>query len=82
MSKLQPTTPPKGVFVGINIMTPDVLGYYKLRSGYVELSEGTGFQNGPIFGVTVGEEDEKGPDERSELFFSKQEALSYIESLS
>lgn len=70
---------PPGLFAGKNFMTPDVINYYKLIVGYAELSEGTGLNHQPIFGVTVK------PDvanTRSRMFQSKHEALGYIESLS
>ena len=68
-----------GIFRGVNFMTPEVLGCYKLREGYAELSAGTGLRNEPIFGVTVR------PDphpQRSKMCCSKQEALDYIRSMS
>jgi hypothetical protein len=70
--------PPKGMFEGDNFMTPNVRGYYKLRCGYAELSEGTGMSQQPIFGVTIRPDTEK----RSKLFQSNMEALDYIEDLS
>lgn len=49
---------PYGVFVGVNMMTPDVLGYYQITidgvTVYAELSTGEGLLTpGPIYGVTV-----------------------------
>jgi hypothetical protein len=69
-----------------NIMTPNVLGYAKLRKGlgWAELSEGTGMSQQPIFGVTVRavtEEANKTARELSKLFYSLREAHSYIEQL-
>ena len=75
----QRTEAPKGTFDDKNFMTPDVLGYYKIRKGYAELSTGTGFKYEPIFGVTVR------PDPghaMSKLCHSRSEALRYIETLS
>ena len=67
---------PSGMFAGSNFMTPNRLGYFQLRVGYAELSEGRGMSHQPIFGVTVR------PDEaRSRLFQSKAAAMEYIESL-
>jgi len=75
--------PPRGVFRGKNFMTPDVLSYYKLRVGYAELSEGTGINRQPIFGVTVRPDTwEDGKQARSKMFQSKTAAMDYIESLS
>lgn len=75
--------PPKGVFRGSNFMTPDVLGYYKLRLGYAELSHGRGMSNQPIFGVTVRPDIAFGSQGvRSKMFQSREEALTYIEELS
>ena len=71
------TSPPRGTFKGKNMMTPDILGYFKLRSGYAELSEGTGLSRQPIFGVTV-----RGAAAESKLFQSYSAAVEYIESLS
>jgi hypothetical protein len=78
---MTPTSPPRGLFKNRNIMTPNILGYYKLRGKdvYVELSEGRGIQDQPIWGVTVR------PDEAhklSKLCYSRREAEAYIESLS
>jgi hypothetical protein len=73
-------------FRGRNFMTPDVRGYYKLREGYAELSEGRGM-GGPIYGVTcrraraMNGQDGRG-DERSKLFHSLIDAKEYIEGLS
>ena len=48
--------PPAGVFRGTNFMTPTVLAYYRGnhhgKSFYAELSEGTGMERQPIYGVT------------------------------
>ena len=85
MKNLTTGNPPPGIFVGRNIMTPDWLGYYKLRAreGYAELSEGRGIYDEPIFGVTVRVATSPGdPNKRSRLFHNKAEALEYIASLS
>jgi hypothetical protein len=76
---------PDGLFRGRNFMTPDVIAYYKLYKGYAELSDGTGFNRQPIYGVTVqgyGETLDGIPDTASRMFRSKAEALSYIQALS
>lgn len=76
---LVPTSPPRGVFEGVNFMTPNIEGYYRLRAGYAELSSGTGMKDEPIYGVTVR------PDpapRRSKMFHSKTDAINYIRSMS
>jgi len=76
---LRLATPPRGLFRGTNLMTPNVTGYFKLRHGYAELSHGRGIDNDPIFGVTVRPD----PDpRRSQLFYSQAAAMAYIEELS
>lgn len=71
---------------GKNIMTPDVLGYYKSGQYIVELAEGTGFGGDMIYGVTVVK-DAVHPIERehmfnlSKMFYDKKEATDYIDSL-
>lgn len=72
---------PKGLFDGDNFMTPNLLGFYKLRDGYAELSEGRGMNNQPIFGVTVRPEPAEYEKRRSRLFQSKSAAMEYIETL-
>ena len=79
MSRIKLIARPQGVFAGVNFMTPDVLGCYKLRVGYAELSAGTGMARQPIFGVTVRPDTDHA---RSQLFASKAEALAYIDVLS
>jgi hypothetical protein len=74
---LKPISPPRGLFQGRNFMTPNIVGYYKLRLGYAELSAGTGITNQAIYGVTC-----KPDDGRSKLFQSRAEAMKYIEGLS
>jgi hypothetical protein len=70
---------PKGTFPGKNFMTPELVGYYKTRKGYAELSTGEGFLREPIFGVTVKPD----PDHAlSKVCFTKSEALTYIKALS
>jgi hypothetical protein len=80
MTEMKAIQKPQGVFKGRNFMTPDVLMYFKLRKGYAELSEGTGLNRQPIFGVTVEPDT---PDRaRSKVCQSKSEALAYIRSMS
>jgi len=74
---------PSGLFEGDNFMTPNRLGFFKLRVGYAELAEGRGMSQQPIFGVTVRPDKwEEGKQARSKLFQSKAAAMEYIESLS
>jgi len=73
----------RGVFRGSNFMTPTILGHYKLREGYAELSTGRGILGGPIWGVTVRRGDgEDFTPTRSGLFYSEKSALDRIEELS
>ena len=71
-----------------NFMTPYIKGYYqkKLKDKimYFELSEGTGINNEPIFGVTVLIEKEgklEHATKLSKLFWDEQEAKNYINKL-
>lgn len=76
--RCRPVLKPKGVFTGRNFMTRDIVGYYRLRDGYAELSRGEGLFHQPIFGVTVKPD----PDyTRSQLFQSEDAAMDYIASL-
>ena len=45
--------PPTGTFVGENMMTLTIIGYYRLTHGWAEFSRGRGIYDEPIFGVTV-----------------------------
>lgn len=74
---------PPGTFRGSNFMTPTVTDFFKLGVGYAELSNGTGIDREPIFGVTVRPDHLKeGDEKRSKLFWSEAKALAYIDSLS
>lgn len=78
-----PCHAPKGVFSGVNFMTPNIQRHFKLREGYAELSTGTGMYQEPIFGVTVRKHDGSHfSPERSKLFHSMASAMEYIEELS
>lgn len=81
---MRPISKPSGLFNGRNFMTPEIIGYYKLRKGYAELSEGTGLNHQPIFGVTVQHHGTAGATDvaASQVFQSRQAARSYIEALS
>lgn len=41
------------VVKGKNIITPNLIGYRKIPNGIVEITEGTGFSNEKVYGVTV-----------------------------
>ena len=74
---------PAGVFKGSNFMTPKWLGYFMVRGGWAELSQGRGMEGEPIFGVTV--RDSNGRDlepKASRLCFSRREATAYLEEIS
>lgn len=72
------------MFPGKHLMTPEVLGYYKLKRGYAELSQGTGMRNQPIWGVTIkGFGFDDAEDRRlSDCFQSHAAAMERIEELS
>lgn len=80
---LRPTNQPSRVFIGRNFMTPNIIGYFRLRVGFAELSTGTGMANQPIWGVTIRKSNGSrlSPDP-SDCFQSKQDALDLIRSLS
>lgn len=82
--KQQASSVPFGVFRGQNFMTPNVRGFYKLRTafGWAELSEGRGMRDQPIFGVTVRDSRGEDKEHKSQMFEVLKEALDYIESLS
>ncbi len=71
----------RNIFGPPNMMTPNILEYYRSSDGslYLELSEGVGvIHKIPIFGVTVRTQyGEYAPG--SNLFPSKQSAIEYIE---
>jgi len=62
--------------IGRNPLTPYVLDYYKCGDSYIELSYGKRliYPDKLMFGVSVRPE-----SELSKLFYSKEEALKYIE---
>lgn len=76
-------SPPAGVFSGVNIMTPSIVGYVKLAPGlgWAELSNGTGIYREPIFGVAVRDTGNVDPHKLSKLFYSRKEAEQYIRLL-
>lgn len=83
------STVPHGVFKGHNFVTPDVVGYFKVRMGYAELSKGTAPLSGSkVWGVTVrngrGQHvgDAQTFDLHSKMHYSYTDAMDQIEELS
>jgi len=68
---------------GKNVITPYVRDYRYVGQKYVvELSQGTGMSDEPIFGVTVANLIEKENEhDLSQMFFSLDEANSHIRNL-
>ena len=64
---------------GKNFMTPDVIEYITTPRFLVELSEGTGFDHEPIYGVTVATLDGEPDHDRSQMFHSLDDAREFIE---
>jgi len=59
-----------------NFMTPDVIGYQVKKNRVVEISEGRGFENEKIYGITVRDyknREWKDP-ELSKMFHSRRQA--------
>ena len=69
-----------------NFITPDLLKYDKMGNYVVELSEGRGFTNKPIFGVTLLEKEDDHFKSFgrgfSQPFHDKRMALDYFDKLS
>jgi hypothetical protein len=71
----------------VNFMTPNEISSKQINNNtFVELSEGTGFENDRIFGVTIIKK--KGnsfttqhDDNRSEMFKSKEDAIKHYNSI-
>lgn len=67
---------------GHNFMTPNVIEYFDLTNGlFIEVSEGTGFNNDPIFGITVINADGTQNHDKSTMFQSKDDAYGYVGTL-
>ena len=67
-----------------NFITPNFCGYYKGNGYFIELSEGNGMDNKPLYGVTViKEKDNKYNQDydKCDCFKSVENAQSYIDSL-
>lgn len=68
--------------MGKNFMTPNIIRYQDLPNGYmVELSEGTGFENNPIWGVTVLNADRTPNHNACDMFRSLKKAERHIKKL-
>lgn len=68
---------------GRNFMTPEPIEYIETDNGFlVELSEGTGFNHEPIFGVSVADASgERLHDPESQMFYSRSDAMAHIRNL-
>jgi len=65
---------------GSNFITPHIIGFYGDEKYAIELSEGTGFDNKELYGVTVVKDAiHYNPD--CTLCFSLKEAMFHIEKL-
>lgn len=68
--------------MGRNFITPEVIDYYDLPNGLmVELSEGKGLDNEPLYGVSVMGDDGEIIQPQSKLFWDRWEANAYIVGL-
>lgn len=70
----------------VNFMTPNIIRYGWATDGVAfEISRGLGFDNKPIFGVTIIEVDANGKTRRRtdlcNMFFSIEEARSHIKEV-
>ena len=73
----------KNIVKGDNVITPHIRDYKYAGDLIVELSEGTGFEDEPIFGVTVVDPHEgEQVHDLSQLFWSLKEAHAHIAKLS
>lgn len=70
----------KNIVKGKNFMTPNVIGYYKIKNGAAELSKGEGFTGSMMYGVTVVKDNEHN-HELSQAFSSEWKAKEYINNL-
>lgn len=68
-----------------NFVTPEVIKAKKKGNKFIELSQGWGFNNDRIYGVSVinykNGKFEAGTSNKSKSFFSKAKALSYYNKL-
>lgn len=70
----------KKVVKGKNFMTPNVLGYYKIKNGAAELAKGEGITGNIMYGVTVVQDNEHNHN-LSQSFLSEWKAREYIKNL-
>jgi hypothetical protein len=69
------------VVQGVNMMTPEREGYYRLgKNSAAELSSGRGIEDEPIYGVTVVWDGVHRHD-LGRLFHRRAQAFAYINSL-
>ncbi len=67
---------------GMNFMTPNVIEFLDLKNGLmIEVSEGTGFDNKPIWGVTVINADGCQNFDDSGMFHTKPKAYAHVKKL-
>lgn len=64
---------------GDNFMTPDLIGYYRIKNGEAEVTKGS-FIGNTIYGVTVVQNNRK-DDDLSKCCHSMDEVMEYITSL-
>jgi len=71
----------------VNFMTPNVVryGWIKKDQFAYEISKGLGFDNEPIYGITIVEVTANGKTQRrtdlGQMFFSMEEARAHIAAL-
>lgn len=68
-----------------NFMTPYVIEIIKKDDSIIEISEGTGFNNDKIYGVSIinykDGKFETDKSEKNKMFYSKEEAKEYVKNL-
>lgn len=72
----------KSIYPKPNFMSPKLLDYIDRGKYLVEISGGKGFDDKPIFGVTVISSDAKTKhSELNQMFYNYNEAIKYMEAL-
>ena len=66
---------------GKNFMTPNIIEYRDTSRFLVELSQGRGFDQEPIFGVTIATLGGERDYDRSKMFYDLDKAKAYIDTL-
>lgn len=67
---------------GRNFLTPEYIREYRLNAdSAAELSSGRGIDHEPIYGVTVVWHGARFGHDKSQMFYSRGEAVAYIASL-